>query len=67
MTVEARRGLLAYGVPMAPQAVTGRAALAHALIDGRAVTEFEPEGKAAGELRRVWKWKEQALWPSAQA
>ena len=67
MTVEARRGLLAYGLPIASQAVTVRAALAHALIDGRAVTEFEPDGKAAGELRRVWKWTEHLLWPNAQA
>jgi chromosome partitioning protein len=62
VTVEARRGLAVYGLPLAPQAVTLRAALAHALIDGRAVTEFEPEGKASAELRRVWKWMEQALW-----
>jgi chromosome partitioning protein len=62
VTAEARRGLEVYGLPIAPQAVTLRAALAHALIDGRAVTEFEPDGKAAGELRRVWKWTEQALW-----
>jgi chromosome partitioning protein len=67
VTVEARRGLLVYELPLVPLAVTGRAALAHALIDGRAVTEFEPDGKAAGELRRVWKWTEQVLWPSVGA
>jgi chromosome partitioning protein len=67
VTVEARKGLAVYGLPIAPQAVTVRAALAHALIDGRAVTEFEPDGKASGELRRVWKWTERILWPSAQA
>ena len=32
-------------------AVTQRAALSYALNDGRAVTEFEPEGKAADELQ----------------
>jgi chromosome partitioning protein len=62
VTTEARRGLAVYGLPIAPQAVTLRAALAHALIDGWAVTEFEPEGKASAELRRMWKWMEQALW-----
>ncbi len=67
VTVEARKGLVAYGLPLAPLAVTTRAALSHALIDGRAVTEFEPKGKAAGELRRVWKWTERYLWPNAQA
>ena len=30
------------------------AALAHALIDGRAVTEFERKGKAAREIDRLW-------------
>jgi hypothetical protein len=39
-----------------------RAALSHALIDGRAVTEFEPAGKAADELRRLWKWIEEQTW-----
>lgn len=67
VTVEARKGLLGYGLPLAPLAVTTRAALSHALIDGRAVTEFEPKGKAAGELRRVWKWTERYLWPNVQA
>lgn len=67
VTVEARRGLQVYGLQLVPQAVTARAVLAHALIDGRAVTEFEPDGKAAGELRRVWKWTEQTLWPSVRA
>lgn len=62
VTIEARRGLDGYGLPLLPQAVTMRAALAYALIDGRAVTEFEPDGKAAMELRRVWQWMEQALW-----
>jgi chromosome partitioning protein len=62
VTIEARRGLHAYGLPLLPQAITSRAALAYALIDGRAVTEFEPDGKAAAELRRVWQWMEKALW-----
>lgn len=67
VTVEARRGLQVYDLALVPQAVTVRAVLAHALIDGRAVTEFEPDGKAAGELRRVWKWTERKLWPNVQA
>ena len=66
LTTEARRGLAAYGLPIVPVAVTQRVALAYALIDGRAVTEFEPDGKAAAELRRLWKWIEERLWPSGQ-
>jgi chromosome partitioning protein len=64
VTTEARKGLAAYGLPIVPSFVTVRAALAHALIDGRAVTEFEPQGKAAGEMRRVWQWTKEQLWPS---
>ena len=58
---EARQGLKAYGLPVAPVAVTQRAAFAHALIDGRAVTEYEPTGKAAAELRNLWAWIEGEL------
>jgi chromosome partitioning protein len=53
---EAREALLAYGLPVAPVSISQRAAFGHALIDGRAVTEFETEGKAAQELRGLWDW-----------
>jgi chromosome partitioning protein len=53
---EARQALAAYGLPVAPATITQRAALAHALNDGRAVTEYEPDGKAADELRNLWRW-----------
>jgi chromosome partitioning protein len=58
---EARQGLEAYGLPVAPMAIAQRVALSHALIDGRAVTEFEPDGKAADELVRLWKWLKEQL------
>ena len=32
-------------------------------IDGRSVTEFEPNGKAARELRKLFKHMETVLWP----
>lgn len=63
LTSEARAGLVQYGMPVLAQSITQRAALAHALIDGRAVTEFEPQGKAATELQAVWQWVEESLWP----
>lgn len=66
LTAEARRGLRAYGLPILPTAITQRAALAHALIDGQAVTEFEPDGKAAAEIRKTWRWVKERLWPSEQ-
>lgn len=36
--------------------ITQRAAYHYALIDSRAVTEFEPKGKSADEIRTLWKW-----------
>ena len=56
IVTEARRALAAYGLPLAPVVVTQRAALSHALNDGRAVTEFEPNGKASAELQTLWSW-----------
>ena len=66
---EARKGLQAYGLPVAPGVICQRASLAYALIDGRAVTEFEPAGRAAGEMRQLWKFVGEKLWqqPSERA
>ena len=64
LTAEARRALEAYRIPVAETAMGVRAAFAHALIDGRSVTEFEPGGKAARELRKLFKQMETVLWPA---
>src|SRR5260370_1008657 len=53
---QARTALEAYELPLCPTPVMQRVALAYALIDGRAVSEFEPAGKAAEEIRDTWKW-----------
>jgi chromosome partitioning protein len=53
---QARAALGAYELPVCPTPIIQRVALAYALIDGRAVSEFEPEGKAAEEIRGTWKW-----------
>jgi chromosome partitioning protein len=63
LTAEARRALEAYHLPVAEVAIGSRSAFAHALIDGRSVTEFEPNGKAAKELRKLFKHMETILWP----
>ena len=55
---EARDALGVYGLPVSPASVSQRAAFSHALIDGRAVTEFEATGKAAGEIRGLFDWIE---------
>ncbi len=51
---EARQALEVYGIPVCNVSISHRAALSHALIDGRAVTEFESKGKAAREIDRLW-------------
>ena len=64
-TADARRALADYGVPVAPVSIGLRAALAHALVDGRAVNEFDPAGKAAVEMTNLWQLTEKHLWPNA--
>jgi chromosome partitioning protein len=62
-TADARRALADYDTPVAPISIGLRAALAHALVDGRAVNEFDPAGKAALEMTKLWQLTEQHLWP----
>jgi chromosome partitioning protein len=66
VTADARRVLADYDIPVAPVAIGLRASLAHALVDGRAVNEFDPNGKAAAEMTRLWQLTEKTLWPSAR-
>ena len=53
-----------YPIPVAPVSIGLRAALAHALVDGRAVNEFDPSGKAAREMMKLWQLMEASLWPN---
>lgn len=53
---KAAQALEGYGLPICPTVVVRRAALADAFIDGRAVMELEPKGKASREIQRTWKW-----------
>ena len=65
LTTEAREALAGYGLALCPSAVSQRVAIAHALISGQAVAEFEPEGRAAAEIAAVWNWTRGVLWPNA--
>lgn len=57
---ETRAVLEGYGLPVCPSDITDRRAFARAVATGRAVTEFEADGKAAQEIQALWKWlKEQ--------
>lgn len=51
---EAREALKLYGLPVSDVAISQRAAFSHALIDGRAVAEFDVGGKAAREIAQLW-------------
>jgi chromosome partitioning protein len=66
VTVEARKALAQYGLPVMPVAIGHRAALAHALAIGQAVEEFEPSSTAAREIRDLAQLVEQQLWQSDQ-
>lgn len=47
---EARAALEQQGVTVMDAVLQQRAAYSHAVIDGRSVHEYEPDGKAAGEI-----------------
>jgi len=58
---EARAALSDYGLPIAPTEITDRRAFARAVATGRAVTEFESEGRAAAEIRALWMWLQEQI------
>jgi chromosome partitioning protein len=45
-----------FGTPACPIILPDRAAYRHASAEGRSVMEFEPQGKAADEVRAIYKW-----------
>ena len=55
---ETRAVLEGYGFPVAPVTISERRAFARAVASGKAVTEFEGEGKAAAEIRALWSLQE---------
>lgn len=63
---EAVSALGGYGLPVCPIILHARSAYHSALIDGRAVNETEPDGKAAAEILALWSYVEGTLWPNAQ-
>lgn len=63
---EAIEALAGYGLPVCPVVLHNRASYHAALIDGRAVIEAEPSGKAASEIDALWAYVEKRLWQNAQ-
>ena len=56
---ESRAALMSYGLAVAEPEITDRRAFSRAVATGRAVTEFEADGKAADEIRALWAWLEE--------
>lgn len=52
---EARQNLAAQGVDVLPGGLGRRAAFHHSIIDGRTALEYEPNGKAAHEVRALYE------------
>lgn len=53
---EAGELVASFGTPACPILLPDRAAYRHASADGRTVMEFDPAGKAAEEVRALYKW-----------
>lgn len=58
---EARTVLKRLGAPVLRPYVVQRAALAHSLVAGKAVIEFEPHSPAAAEIAAAWQAIERAI------
>ena len=58
---EDARAAIAEHLEVAPVVLCQRSAYANAWIDGRSVEEYEPDGKAAAEIRALYRWLIQRL------
>jgi len=56
IAAEAKAGLEKEGTACAPAVICQRVAFSHSVIDGRTALEFEPEGRAAQEVRELYTW-----------
>src|SRR3546814_8680533 len=45
-----------YGLDACPHHIADRAAFRHAAAEGKTAMEIEPSGKAADEVRQLYKW-----------
>lgn len=53
---EAAAAVETYDVPVCPVHIGQRAAFLHALTAGMTAQEYEPQGKAAEEISRLYRW-----------
>jgi chromosome partitioning protein len=53
---DARAAAAVHGIEVAPVVIEQRAALSHSLTAGQTAQEYEPHGKAAEEIARLFDW-----------
>lgn len=53
---EARSAIATYGAEVAPIELSLRASYYHCLVNGQTAQEYEPNGKAAEETIKLYKW-----------
>jgi chromosome partitioning protein len=53
---DARAAAAVHGLEVAPVVIEQRAALSHSLTAGQTAQEYEPNGKAAEEIARLYDW-----------
>jgi chromosome partitioning protein len=63
---EAQAAIAVHELPVCPATVLRRAAFVHAVTAGQAVSEFEPDGRAAAEIATLYRWLSGQLWPRAR-
>jgi len=56
MYQEAGELVMGFGTPACPVQIPDRAAYRHASGEGRTVMEYEPDGKAAEDIRQLYEW-----------
>lgn len=53
---QSKKAVMGYDVPITPIALTDLNAFSRSLLDGESVLEFEPDGKAAREIRALYQY-----------
>jgi chromosome partitioning protein len=56
LSEEASSAIASYGMEVAPVSIGHRAAYVHALTAGQAAQEYETQGKAAKEIKSLYRW-----------
>jgi chromosome partitioning protein len=53
---DANQAIEVYGIEVCPARIGQRAVFIHSLTHGLTALEFEPQGKGAREIQRLYKW-----------